>query len=59
MSHDSTSSTARNKTLLPRGTRPELIDLIADTLHSVKAYDLPAECERLGLREPPELLTIP
>lgn len=49
MSHESPNSTPRDKTILPRGKRPELIDLIADTLHSVKAYDLPAECERLGL----------
>lgn len=49
MSHDSPGSTPRDRALLPRGKRPELIGLIADTLHSVKAYDLPAECERLGL----------
>lgn len=49
MSHDSPSSTPRDGKLLLKGKRPELIELIADTLHSVKAYDLPAECERLGL----------
>ena len=49
MSHDSPSSTPRDGSLLLKGQRPELIELIAATLHSVKAYDLPAECERLGL----------
>ena len=49
MSHDSPSSTPRDGSILLKGKRPELIELIAATLHSVKAYDLPAECERLGL----------
>src|SRR5690606_7576066 len=37
---------SRDGNSLLKGKRPELIELIADTLHSVKAYDLPAECER-------------
>lgn len=49
MSHDSPSSTPRDGSPLLKGKRPDLIELIAATLHSVKAYDLPAECERLGL----------
>lgn len=49
MSHDSSSIATRDASLLLKGKRPELIELIAATLHSVKAYDLPAECERLGL----------
>ena len=36
---------------LLKGKRPELIELIADTLHSVKAYDLPAECRQLSLTQ--------
>lgn len=43
MSHNLPSSTPL------KGKRPDLIELIAATLHLVKAYDLPAECERLGL----------
>src|SRR3546814_4093867 len=39
----------RDGSPLPKGKRPDLVELIAATLHSVKAYDLPAECERLGL----------
>ncbi|HDR9292307.1 TPA: hypothetical protein QDB62_000928 [Burkholderia multivorans] len=49
MSHDSPSSTPRDGSPLLKGKRSDLIELIAATLHSVKAYDLPAECERLGL----------
>ena len=49
MSHDSLSSTPRDGSPQLKGKRPDLIELIAATLHSVKAYDLPAECERLGL----------
>ena len=49
MSHNVPSSTPRDGSPLLKGKRPDLIELIAATLHSVKAYDLPAECERLGL----------
>lgn len=49
MSHNLPSSTPRDGSTLLKGKRPDLIELIAATLHSVKAYDLPAECERLGL----------
>ena len=49
MSHNLPSSTPRDGSPLLKGKRPDLIELIAATLHSVKAYDLPAECERLGL----------
>lgn len=50
MSHNNVpSSTPRDGSPLLKGKRADLIELIADTLHSVKAYDLPAECERLGL----------
>ena len=49
MPHDSPSNTPRDSSHLLKGRRPDLIELIAATLHSVKAYDLPAECERLGL----------
>lgn len=49
MSHNVPSSTPREGSPLLKGKRPDLIELIAATLHSVKAYDLPAECERLGL----------
>lgn len=49
MSHDSPSRSPRGGSVLLKGKRPEVIELIAATLHSVKAYDLPAECERLGL----------
>lgn len=45
MSHDSPSSTRRDGSHLFKGKRPDLIELIASTLYSVKAYDLPAECE--------------
>jgi hypothetical protein len=37
--------------VLPKGKRADLIEQIADTLHAVKAYDLLAVCERLGLSE--------
>lgn len=37
--------------VLPKGKRVDLIERIAETLHTVKAYDLPAVCERLGLSE--------
>ena len=37
--------------VLPKGKRVDLIERIAETLHAVKAYDLPAVCERLGLSE--------
>jgi hypothetical protein len=36
---------------LPKGKRVDLIECVAETLHAVKAYDLPAVCERLGLSE--------
>ena len=49
MSHNVPSSTPRDGSPLLKGKRPDLIELIAATLHSVKAYDLPAECKRLGL----------
>ena len=34
--------------VLPKGKRADLIEQIADTLHAVKAYGLPAVCKRLG-----------
>jgi hypothetical protein len=37
--------------VLPKGKRVDLVERIAETLHAVKAYDLPAVCERLGLSE--------
>lgn len=37
--------------VLPKGKRVDLIEWTAETLHAVKAYDLPAVCERLGLSE--------
>ena len=49
MSSELPTNPSRDGNSLLKGKRPELIELIADTLHSVKAYDLPAECERLGL----------
>lgn len=49
MSHNLPSSTPRDGSPLLKGKRPDLIKLIAATPHSAKAYDLPAECERLGL----------
>ena len=45
MSHDSLSSIPRDGSPQLKGKRPDLIELIAATLHSVKAYDLPTECK--------------
>lgn len=45
--------------VLPKGKRADLIEQIADTLHAVKAYDLPAVCKRLGLSGGPEVRRTP
>lgn len=49
MSRESVRSTPQAGSFLPEGKRSDLIDLVVGVLYSVKAHDLPTECERLGL----------